>query len=451
VKSKAAPFPKRGALSLLLFFGLLFMVAAALMPPERYSPPPGIFVPENFEDYKDELLAHNVTEPYECLLGDRIIVECHARNRWELERTLEFLNSVPHSTLVAGDGYGRVQIIVFNESELYTSLPSHCEAIGRTASPKELSLEIRAKIQAQVNAYKELYSHLENPQEKEIIEDRIRTLESSLNEEFGCGYPIVDLGIIYPGTKESNLLFTAFLWSVVTIIGVAGATLAWRMKTPQFMALFLIMILFGSIFLWQYYTALERSREIKAAMDSIEALNKGNPGERNLCNMVRVRMSVEGYSDYEHLRELVSTFNMSLGVRRTGEYSADAYGSIALSHLDEFIDEVGAYGWHAFYSNHSDFCMEIIDSQEAENRVIVVHLGELPAETRKVLEDIVDRNERTIAALREDINKRAWVEFHIKGKKQRSSEDLSLLSQKLSVLGLLLGGLALFWHIRRRP
>ncbi len=212
----------------LLLLGIVLMISAAIIPPVSYKAPPEIFVQPTFEKFDEELAEHNITKPYKCLPLETLVITCRIRNDWELNRTIATLNKFPHSAMDLIDGYGKMDVIVLNESLFYRMLPNSCRYWGKTRL-KDIS--DREKLEAELKAYLELENTINSTPDKEFIHNRTVNLEYLLglrSKEPTCNVTWASVVIMYPVKKKSNAPIMAALWLGVMLIGATGLVMIWR-------------------------------------------------------------------------------------------------------------------------------------------------------------------------------------------------------------------------------
>ncbi|NJE60757.1 hypothetical protein [Thermococcus sp. 21S7] len=213
---------------LLVLAAIVLMLAAAMVPPVRYAPPPRLRVDSNIYDFTEELEAHNVTKPYLCEPAERILVTCRIRSNWELNRIIAALDGFPHFPIELDDGYDETDVIVFNKSEFYSALPYTCIPRGTVEKHPDLD---RERLEGELEAYRELEGLIDDPVEKEFVHNRTVELEALLGlrqREPVCNATFARVILTYPVRRESNAPLMAALWTGVILTGTAGLVMVWR-------------------------------------------------------------------------------------------------------------------------------------------------------------------------------------------------------------------------------
>lgn len=214
---------------ILILTAIALMLTAAMVPPERYAPPPKLSVYPNLEDFTEELEEHNVTKPYLCVPAERVLVTCHIRSDWELNRTITALDKFPHFSIELTNGYDETDVVVFNKSEFYYALPNTCRP-WENIELKPIKLD-RERLEKELEAYRELEGLIDDPTEKEFIHNRTIELEALLGlrqKEPICNATFAHVILMYPVKTESNAPLMAALWTGVILTGIAGLVMVWR-------------------------------------------------------------------------------------------------------------------------------------------------------------------------------------------------------------------------------
>ncbi|WP_258084768.1 hypothetical protein [Thermococcus thermotolerans] len=214
---------------LLILIAIALMLASAMVPPARYVPPPRLTIDSNLGEFTEELERHNVAKPYLCEPAERVIVTCHIRSDWELNRTITALDRFPHFSIELTNGYDETDVVVFNKSEFYSALPNTCRPWGKV-EPKPVKLD-QDRLEKELEAYRELEGLIDDPTEREFIHNRTIELEELLGlrqKEPIYNATFAHVILMYPVKTESNAPLMAALWTGVILTGVAGLVMVWR-------------------------------------------------------------------------------------------------------------------------------------------------------------------------------------------------------------------------------
>ncbi|WP_157065546.1 hypothetical protein [Thermococcus celericrescens] len=211
----------------LLITAIVLMISAALLPPERHSEQPEIFVPPNMENFTEELKERNLTDMWKCNPARELLVTCNIRDDWGMKRTVSAFSKFPHGSINLKEGRGEFEVTILNESAFWKELPAFCVIRGTKAEdepPSQEGLE-------ELNAFRELESILTDPEEREIIHNKTIDLGYGLglkSEVPVCNVTVAHVILVYPFRKESNVPFMLALWAGVALIGAIGLVVVWR-------------------------------------------------------------------------------------------------------------------------------------------------------------------------------------------------------------------------------
>ncbi len=417
------------------------MVLATAIPPERYSGPGDRFIPTNGE-FKEILRSFNATSLWNCTPKALVVVECRAHTDSEVNGTLSFFESLPHNNIVlyAGDG-GSFNVIPTNETEFEKQLPGNCDITDHKETRVVFSREEQEKLRRELQAFKELESVIQDPEERAVIHNKTVDLTVTLEYALGlrskgkpCNITLVTVNIDYP-KPESNVPFMALLWTGAGISALAGAILSRRMdKKLVFGALMALSIIFVGTYVHDSWVQWNSEK----AVSIIEALNESNATIKDASNFAVLYVTLDGPEKARKLAGLLKEFNVSVRVSWDGPKTLRLDGILPLGELETFKNASRGVG-SLFIHNNSPTYEEFIRKYELENKIIEEHLNEVSPESREVLREVIRENQQTIKNLRLAMYDRAQLIILVSLPYTASPEAYHDLSSKLAFVGVFLG------------
>ncbi|WP_297515591.1 hypothetical protein [Thermococcus sp.] len=420
---------------------LLFMVLATIIPAERYSGPGDRFILTNGE-FNEILHSFNATNLWNCNPRAMMAVECRVYTDGELNETLSFFESLPHDTIVlyAGEG-GSFNVLLTNETAFREPLPRNCVIVGRKEAGVVFSKTEREKLRRKLQAFKELESVLQNPEERVFIHNRTVELTADLEYALGlrskgrpCNITLVTVNIDYP-KPESNVPFMALLWTGAGVSSIAGVILSRdKDKKLVFGALLVLSLIFVGTYLHDSWVQWNSER----AVPIIEALNESNATFKDASNFAVLYVTLDGPEKARELVELLNEFNVRVRVTWNGPRTLRLDGILSLGKLETFKNASRGVG-SVFIHNNSPTYEEFIRKYELENKIIEEHLNEVSPKSREVLREVIRENQQTIKNLRMAMYNRVQLIILVSLPYTASPEAYHDLSSKLMFVGVFLG------------
>ncbi|ASJ08774.1 hypothetical protein A3L11_05860 [Thermococcus siculi] len=212
---------------------------------------------------------------------------------------------------------------------------------------------------------------------------------------------------------------------------------------------FLLLIILGSIFVGTYYRETSLAHEQLAAMDQLEKFGSQKNPNGDYCHLVAVYATVNKREDAERLMSMLRELNISVSVYRGMERHLSMRGAMRLKEVKRLEHLSEENGWPVSYFNHSRECLLQISKLQRENRIIAEHIDSLSPESREVLLDIIEENERVIEETERDINEWAEIDIFVDAGRTYTPLDFHDLSSFLATWGVIFGGAFLAWWVLR--
>ncbi|NJE54954.1 hypothetical protein [Thermococcus sp. 21S9] len=420
---------------------LLFIVLATAIPPERYPGPGDRFIPTNGE-FNEVLRSFNTTSLWNCTPRALMTVECRAYTNDELNGTLSFFESLPHNNiaLYAGDG-GSFNVLLTNETGFEKRLPRNCIITDYKETRVAFSREEQEKLRRELQAFKELESVIQDPEERAVIHNKTVDLTITLEYALGlrskgkpCNITLATVNINYP-KPESNVPFMVLLWAGAGVLALVGVILSRsRDKKLVFGVLIALSIIFVGTYVYDSWVQWNSGR----AISIIEALNQSNATLKDSSNLVFLHVTLDDPEKARKLAELLKEFNVSVRVRRDGPKTLRLDGTLPLRELGAFKNASGEVGY-LLVDNESHFYEEFIRKYELEDKIIEEYLNEVSPESREVLREVIRENQQAIKNLRTAMYDRAQLVILVYLPYTASPEAYHDLSSKLAFVGVFLG------------
>lgn len=414
----------------------ILMALAVLIPPERYSGPGDVFVPEN-KQFGETLAKFNVTSLWDCTPKASMLVACKVENEEESKGTLSFFEAYPHDHIVLykGEG-GSFRVLTVEGSAFENSLPVTCSVAGKKNT--SITGTERVRVVKVLSAYRELEGVLTDPEEKGFIHNKTLELKRSIMEEKLCNLTLVTVEVEYPEPR-SNVPFMVFLWSDVGVVGLVGIVLE---KRRDRRLVFGALVVLSMLFLGTYLHDSWVQRNSTAGLSILERLNGSNITLQDSSNFGVLYVTVDGPKKAKALITVLKEFNVSVVVQKEGLNVLKLEGTLPLEELEAFRRvsmKVGSFHFH----DESPFYKEFLERYRRENEIIEAHFEELSPGSRKTLEKVLEENEDAIENLNEAMHERAHLIIFVSTPSPSTPQAYHDLSAKLAFIGMffVLGGL----------
>ena len=226
--------------------------------------------------------------------------------------------------------------------------------------------------------------------------------------------------------------------------------MAGKKKLILTLAPFVLFIILGTVFIGTYYRETALAREQLAAIDELEEFGGQRVPSAGFCNHVAVYVMVNRRGDAERVMSMLRELNITVRVHRSGKRHLSMTGAVRLDNVKMLQRMSEENGWPAFYSNHSDICLEYISRLRRENKIIVEHLDNLSPESRQVLLSVLEDNKRAIEGINQSITEWAEVDILVSTGGSYTPRDFHELSSFLTTWGVIFAVAFLTWNLFKR-